>query len=93
MRSSPASSRWRRGGAGREQDLPIARHDDLRVREINSRLPTLSGVDLGRVEAYERKHKERKTVLQKIESLRNAATEVRGDGRDAGPAGPARRAA
>ena len=61
-----------RGAAGREQDLPIASYDDLSVKEINSRLPSLSEVDLGRVEAYERKHKKRKTVLQKIESLRNA---------------------
>ena len=61
-----------RGAAAREEDLPIAGYDDLRVAEINSRLSRLSEVDLSKVEAYERKHKARKTVLQKIESLRNA---------------------
>ena len=60
-----------RGAAAREQDLPIADYDDLSVKEINSRLAKLSEVDLSKVEAYERKHKKRKTVLQKIESLRN----------------------
>jgi hypothetical protein len=55
-----------------EQDLPIASYDDLSVKEINSRLPSLSEVDLSKVEAYERKHKKRKTILKKIESLRNA---------------------
>jgi hypothetical protein len=61
-----------RGAAAREQDLPIAGYDDLGVRDINSRLPSLSEVDLSTVEAYERKHKKRKTILLKIESLRNA---------------------
>ena len=59
-----------RGAAAREQDLPIAGYDDLPVAKINSRLPRLSEVDLSKVEAYERKHKNRKTVLQRIDSLR-----------------------
>jgi hypothetical protein len=61
-----------RGAAAREQDLPIAGYDDLRVAEINSRLPRLSEVDRGKVEAYERKHKQRKTLLRKIQNLRKA---------------------
>jgi hypothetical protein len=60
-----------RGAAAREQDLPIANYDDLSVKEINSRLARLSEVDQSKVDAYERKHKNRKTVMQKIESLRN----------------------
>ena len=60
-----------RGAAAREQDLPIANYDALPVAKINSRLRRLSAVDLSKVEVYERKHKNRKTVLQKIESLRN----------------------
>jgi hypothetical protein len=39
---------------------------------INSRLLSLSDVELSKLEGYERKHKKRKTVLRKIESLRNA---------------------
>ena len=59
-----------RGAAAREQDLPIAGYDDLGVRDIDSRLPSLPEVELSTVEAYERKHKQRKTILLKIESLR-----------------------
>ena len=72
MPGEPRAEGAARGAAAREQDLPIASYDDLRVAEINSRLPKLAEVDLSNVEAYERKHKTRKTVLQKIESLRNA---------------------
>ena len=61
-----------RGAAAREQDLPIAGYDDLGVAAINSKLSSLSGVELSKLEWYERKHKKRKTVLGKIESLRNA---------------------
>jgi hypothetical protein len=61
-----------RGAAAREQDLPIAGYDALSVEKISSRLPRLSEVDLGKVEAYERKHKNRKTVLRKVESVRNS---------------------
>jgi hypothetical protein len=68
----PRAEGTARGAAAREQDLPIANYDDLRVAEIDLRLPKLSDVDLSKVAAYERKHKKRKTVLQKIESLRNA---------------------
>jgi hypothetical protein len=60
------------GAAAREQDLPIAGYDDLGVKEIDSRLSSLSEVDLSKVEAYERKHKKRKTVLQKIKRVRDA---------------------
>jgi len=60
-----------RGAVAREQDLPIARYESLTAGEIVKRLPKLSQVDLGKVDAYERKHDNRKTVLKKIESLRN----------------------
>jgi len=60
-----------RGAVAREQDLPIARYESLKAVEIVKRLPKLSEVDLGKVDAYERKHDNRKTVLKKIESLRS----------------------
>ena len=72
VRGDPQSEGAVRGGAAREQDLPIAGYDDLGVAAINSKLPSLSGVELSKLEGYERKHKKRKTVLGKIESLRNA---------------------
>jgi hypothetical protein len=59
-----------RGAVAREQDLPIARYDSLNAGEIVKRLGKLSDPDLGKVDAYERKHANRKTVLNKISSLR-----------------------
>lgn len=58
-----------RGAVAREQDLPIARYESLTAGEIVKRLPKLSQVDLGKVDAYERKHQNRKTVRDKISSL------------------------
>lgn len=59
-----------RGAVAREEDVPIANYDSLSAAEISKRLKRLSKVDLGKVEAYERRHKNRKTVLQRIESAR-----------------------
>lgn len=59
-----------KGAVSREQDLPISGYDDLRVEEVVARLDGLSSVDLGTVDAYERRTKNRKTVLDKVESLR-----------------------
>jgi len=60
-----------RGAVARQQDLPIARYDSLTAGEVVKRLPKLSKVDLGKVDAYERKHDNRKTVLNKIDALRS----------------------
>jgi hypothetical protein len=59
-----------RGAVAREQDVPIANYDKLSAAEVNKRLARLSKVDLGKVEAYERRHKNRKTVLERIASAR-----------------------
>jgi hypothetical protein len=58
-----------RGAVAREQDLPIANYDQLTVDEIVKRLNRLSEGDLHKIDAYERKHDNRKTVHQKIASL------------------------
>jgi hypothetical protein len=55
-----------RGAAAREQDLPIANYDKLSAAEVVKRLPRLSKANLSKVEAYERRHKNRKTVLDRI---------------------------
>lgn len=60
-----------KGAVSREQDLPITGYDDLRVDEVVARLDGLSTVDLGRVDAYERRTKNRRTVLDRIEALRS----------------------
>ena len=56
--------------AAREQAQPIRRYDELTATEIVSRLPKLSKSDVGKVAAYERAHKNRKTILKKIDTLR-----------------------
>lgn len=59
-----------RGAGASADDLPIARYDSLNASEVNSRLSRLDEVELGQIDAYERKHRNRKTVRDKIASLR-----------------------
>ncbi|HZZ52552.1 MAG TPA: hypothetical protein VFE65_37110 [Pseudonocardia sp.] len=59
-----------RGAVSREEDLPIPAYDEKNVQQITERLDGLSQVELGRVAAYEARTKNRKTVLDKIETLR-----------------------
>jgi hypothetical protein len=60
-----------KGAVASEEQLPIANYDDLNVKDLDKRLTRLSKVDLGKVDAYERKHKNRATVLKRIASLRS----------------------
>lgn len=62
-----------RGAVASEEDLPIPDYDSLNVGEVTSRLGELSEVELATVDAYERKNRGRKTVLDKIESLSAAS--------------------
>jgi hypothetical protein len=59
-----------KGAVSTAEDLPIPNYDDLNVEEITPRLNSLSTVDLGKVDAYERRTRNRKTVLDRIEALR-----------------------
>jgi hypothetical protein len=59
-----------KGAVAHEDELPIKGYDKLKVGDITSRLDKLSTTDLGKVDAYERRTKNRKTVLDKIRSLR-----------------------
>jgi ferritin-like metal-binding protein YciE len=58
------------GAVAAPEDLPIARYDTLNVQQISERLPALSQTDLGKVEAYERRHDNRSTVTDRIAALR-----------------------
>jgi ferritin-like metal-binding protein YciE len=51
-------------------DLPIPHYDKLTAAEIVERLPELSQIDLAKVEAYERKHQKRATILTRIGALK-----------------------
>jgi uncharacterized protein (DUF433 family) len=53
-----------------EEDLAIAHYDTLTVDEITGKLSGLSQIDLAKIDAYERKHQNRATVLGRISSLR-----------------------
>jgi len=59
-----------KGAVASEGDLAIARYDKLTAEEIAGRLPELSQVDLAKVDAYERKHENRTTILNRISTLR-----------------------
>ena len=59
-----------KGAIASEQDLAIASYDSLNVDEIVGKLSTLAQIDLAKVDAYERKHENRSTVLSRIDSLR-----------------------
>ena len=52
------------------EDLAIARYDELTAEEIAGRLAELSQIDLAKIDAYERKHENRTTVLSRIGALR-----------------------
>jgi ferritin-like metal-binding protein YciE len=51
-------------------DLAIRDYDQLTADEITARLPELSQTELAKVDAYERRHDRRTTVLSRTESLR-----------------------
>ena len=60
-----------KGAIASEQDLAIANYDSLNVDEVVGKLSELSQIDLAKIDAYERKHENRSTVLSRIDSLRN----------------------
>ena len=59
-----------KGAVASEEDLPIPGYDSLTADEILAQLPQLSQVDLAKVDAYERREIGRRTVLDRISSLR-----------------------
>jgi ferritin-like metal-binding protein YciE len=59
-----------KGAMASEGDLAIADYDTLTASEIVEKLPGLSQIDLAKVDAYERRHQDRSTVLAKLSTLR-----------------------
>jgi ferritin-like metal-binding protein YciE len=59
-----------KGAVASESDLPIPSYDKLSAEEIVAKLPELSQIDLSKIDAYERRHTNRKTVLDRVASLR-----------------------
>ena len=59
-----------KGAVASEQDLAIARYDQLTAEEIAGKLSELSQIELAKLDAYERKHQNRTTVVSRIDTLR-----------------------
>ncbi|MGZ4293748.1 MAG: DUF892 family protein [Solirubrobacteraceae bacterium] len=59
-----------KGAVASEQDLAITRYDSLTAAEVIEKLTGLSQIDLAKVDAYERKHQNRSTVLGRTRALR-----------------------
>lgn len=59
-----------KGAVASEDDLAIARYDKLTAEEIIGRLTELSQIDLAKIDAYERKHENRSTILSRVSTLR-----------------------
>jgi hypothetical protein len=59
-----------KGAVAAETDLPISGYDALTAEQIVKKLPGLSQVDLTKVEVYERRTQDRRTVLNRVDALR-----------------------
>lgn len=59
-----------KGVVASEGDLAIPRYDELTVDEITAKLPSVSQLELAKLDSYERIHQNRTTVLERIMSLR-----------------------
>ncbi len=59
-----------KGAVAGENDLAIAGYDSLTADEILGRLPSLSQVDLAKIDSYERRNQDRSTVLGRLSTLR-----------------------
>ena len=59
-----------KGAVASESDLAVAGYDTLTAQEIVAKLSELSQIELAKVDAYERRHENRTTVLDRIGTLR-----------------------
>lgn len=60
-------------GRSPDRNLPIDNYQHLTIPAVKKRLADLSRGDLRMIETYEKKHKNRKGVLEAIEQTRKAA--------------------
>ena len=59
-----------KGVLASEDDLPVTNYDELTAEEINAKLPSLSQIDIAKIDGYERRTQNRTTITSKIDSLR-----------------------
>jgi anaerobic ribonucleoside-triphosphate reductase len=62
--------RQEREGRAPDKDLPIDNYRHLTIPQIAKRLDDLSGRELRQIESYEKDHKKRKGVLERIARAR-----------------------
>lgn len=60
-----------RQGRAPDKDLPIDNYRHLTIPQITRKLDGLSTRQLGKIERYEKQHKDRKGVLEQIERARS----------------------
>ena len=73
VRKPPAAARaegHRNGAMAADDELPIAGYETLTAEEITGKLTGLSQVELAKIDAYERTHRSRTTILSRISTLR-----------------------
>lgn len=58
-----------KGAVASADDLAIAGYEDLNAEEIVKRLPSLSQIDLAKVDGFERRHQDRTTITDRVQSL------------------------
>jgi hypothetical protein len=61
-----------RRGESPDRGLPIRDYQHLTVREVTARLRRLSAAALRQIEQYERRHKNRVTLLRSIEQAKRS---------------------
>ncbi|HEU0318579.1 MAG TPA: hypothetical protein VFR49_14685 [Solirubrobacteraceae bacterium] len=61
-----------KGAIAEEGDLPIAGYDKATAAEITEKLSGFSQIELAKIDAYERRHENRTTVLAKLTTLRGS---------------------
>ena len=62
-----------REGKSPDRVLPIRNYQHMTIPQVKTKLRSLSRGDLRQIESFEKKHKNRKGVLQAIEGQRKAA--------------------
>ena len=60
-----------KSGQSPDRDLPIKSYDHLTVDEIVAKLDDLSSKEIEQIESYEKKHRDRVTLVEAIERHRN----------------------
>lgn len=60
------AKKQKREGKSPDKDLPIPNYRAMTVSQVKSKLPKLDKKQKNRIAAYERKHKNRKTLLEAI---------------------------